>query len=86
MLQTSQGPGRYELQVADSDGFNPQSALVSREPIISPAWSPDGTRLAYVSFEARKPVSWYAITAEGKRALKRHLAAMESLIKSVNGD
>ncbi|MEO9066337.1 MAG: Tol-Pal system beta propeller repeat protein TolB [Burkholderiaceae bacterium] len=62
-----QGPQRYELQVADSDGFNPQNALVSREPIISPAWSPDGTKLAYVSFEARKPVIYVHSVATGQR-------------------
>ncbi len=62
-----QGPQRYELQIADSDGFNPQNALVSREPIISPAWSPDGTKLAYVSFEARKPVIYVHAVATGQR-------------------
>lgn len=45
---------RFELQVADADGFNAQTVLSSLEPIRSPKWSPDGTRLAYVSFEARK--------------------------------
>ena len=62
-----QGSQRYLLQVADSDGYNPQDALVSREPIISPAWSPDGTRLAYVSFEARKPVIYVHTVATGQR-------------------
>src|SRR5258706_1444167 len=47
---------RYELQVADADGFNAQSVLASNEPIISPSWSPDGSRLAYVSFDQKKPV------------------------------
>ncbi len=46
----------YRLEIADSDGGGRQVALRSREPIISPSWSPDGTRVAYVSFEAKKPV------------------------------
>jgi TolB protein len=46
----------YELQIADADGQSPQVALRSREPIISPAWAPDGSKLAYVSFESGKPV------------------------------
>jgi TolB protein len=46
----------YRLEVADSDGESTQVALRSNEPIISPAWSPDGTRVAYVSFENKKPM------------------------------
>ena len=46
------GPNtQYALMVADSDGFNPQTVVRSREPLLSPAWSPDGRKLAYVSFE-----------------------------------
>lgn len=57
----------YELQIADSDGQNPQVALRSREPIISPAWSPDGAKLAYVSFESGKPVVYVHHLASSKR-------------------
>ena len=63
--------GRYELKIADADGGNEQAALASREPIISPAWSPDGGKLAYVSFEAKKPVVYVHDLASGRR----HVAA-----------
>lgn len=57
----------FELQIADADGQNPQVALRSGEPIISPAWSPDGSRLAYVSFESGKPVVYVHELATSKR-------------------
>ena len=60
---------RYNLWVADADGENAQSALTSPEPIISPAWSPNGSQLAYVSFESRKPVVYAHEVATGKRRL-----------------
>jgi TolB protein len=56
---------RYELQVSDADGFNAQTVLASNEPIISPAWSPDGSRLAYVSFDQKKPVVVVQNLAQG---------------------
>ena len=58
---------RYELHVADADGFNPQTVVASNEPIISPSWSPDGSRLAYVSFEGRKPVVYVQSLVTGGR-------------------
>ena len=47
---------RYELRVADADGHGARSIVTSTEPLMSPVWSPDGTRMAYVSFQNKKPV------------------------------
>jgi TolB protein len=47
---------RFELRVADADGHGAQAILISPEPIVSPVWSPDGTRMAYVSFQNKKPI------------------------------
>ncbi len=60
---------RYNLWVADADGENAQAALASPEPIISPRWSSNGTQLAYVSFESRKPVVYVHNVANGQRRL-----------------
>ncbi len=58
---------RYRLNVADWDGENVVSPLTSPEPIISPSWSSDGTRLAYVSFELKKPVVYVHTLTSGQR-------------------
>ena len=57
----------FSLVVADADGGNPQTILSSTEPIISPVWSPEGTRLAYVSFEKKKPVIFVQSLTTGQR-------------------
>lgn len=63
------GVKSYSLQVADADGHNPFTVLKSPQPIMSPAWSPDGGRLAYVSFEKGKPEIFMQEMATGARRL-----------------
>lgn len=65
----TKGGTRYSLWVADADGENAQAALASPEPIISPVWSSNGSQLAYVSFESRKPVVYVHNVASGQRRL-----------------
>ena len=59
--------GQFKLQIADADGQGAVTALSSTEPIISPVWSPDGGKLAYVSFEKKKPVIYVHTLASGQR-------------------
>ncbi len=78
---TATGSGknqRISLKVADADGHNPQTIVSSREPLMSPAWSPDGRKLAYVSFEHGKPAVYIQEVFTGKR---RKVAAY----KGING-
>ena len=58
---------RYRLMLADSDGANEQTLLSSSEPIISPSWSPDGKKVAYVSFETGLAKVYIQNIATGKR-------------------
>lgn len=59
---------QYELQVADSDGYGPQTIVRSKEPIMSPTWSPDAQRVAYVSFEKRRAEIYVQDMRTGTRA------------------
>ncbi len=61
--------GQFLLQIADADGQGAATALSSTEPIISPTWSPDGSKLAYVSFEKKKPMIYVHSLASGRRAI-----------------
>lgn len=58
---------RFLLQVADSDGFSPQTILESHQPLMSAAWSPDARKLAYVSFEKKRSMIYIQRLSDGKR-------------------
>ena len=67
---TSTGLGRnskYALMVADADGWGPRTVVNSNEPLMSPSWSPDGRRLAYVSFESGNSAIYIQDIASGAR-------------------
>ena len=57
----------YRLIVADADGENPHIVMESKEPLMSPSWSPDGQSLAYVSFENRLPSVYVQVLKSGER-------------------
>ncbi len=67
----AQNPGTdyasYRLEMADNDGARPRTLLTSNEPIMSPSWSPDGRRVAYVSFETGRPAVILQDLASGSR-------------------
>ena len=65
--QTGAQERRFSLAVADADGFDEQVILTSRQPLMSPAWSVDGRRLAYVSFEEGRSVVYVQDITSGKR-------------------
>ncbi len=65
----SQGTSKkYVLQVADADGYNARAIFSSSKQILSPAWSPDGSRLAYVSFESGNSAIYIQDIIQGTRA------------------
>lgn len=61
--------GGYRLVVADADGYNEQTVLKSPTTIMSPAWSPDGSHIAYVSFEGRHAVVFVQSLLTGQRLM-----------------
>jgi TolB protein len=78
---TTSGPisnRRYTLMVADSDGYHPQTILTSKQPLMSPSWSPDAKQIAYVSFEKKTAEIYVQEVVTGSR---RKLASF----KGING-
>jgi TolB protein len=67
--RSSTEPTRYILEVSDQDGYNPRPLLNSTDPIMSPSWSKDGKRLAYVSFEKQHAAIYIQDVATGTRYL-----------------
>ncbi|MBA4502012.1 Tol-Pal system beta propeller repeat protein TolB [Marinobacterium marinum] len=65
--QLAPGKQRFRLQLADWDGARARTILESSEPIMSPVWSMDGSKLAYVSFETGKPAIYVQYLATGRR-------------------
>jgi len=65
--QRESGREEFQLLLADQDGARVQTLLRSREPILSPTWSPGANEVAYVSFEGRKPSIWRQEVRTGKR-------------------
>lgn len=69
VVQRSKQGSEYALEIADVDGYNDRRLLVSRESIMSPAWSPDGKKIAYVSFEKKKAQVFIIDVTTGQRQL-----------------
>jgi len=57
----------YSLMISDQDGFNEHTIMESKDPIMSPAWSPDSRQLAYVSFEGNQSSIWVQTLRTGNR-------------------
>lgn len=62
-------PTRYILEVSDIDGYNPRALLTSSYPMMSPAWSPNGRQIAYVSFEKKHAAIFIQDVVSGSRRL-----------------
>ena len=69
MQRSLNGPTHHVLEVSDFDGYNPRALLTSSDPIMSPAWSPNGRKIAYVSFEKKRASIYVHDVVSGSREL-----------------
>ncbi len=73
LLDKANGKRTYTLQVADTDGQQPRTVLSSPEPLLSPTWTPDGKKIAYVSFETGRPAIYLQdLTSGGREVLAQY--------------
>jgi TolB protein len=72
------GSKHVDLNIADADGFNPETIVSSTEPLMSPSWSPDGRKIAYVSFEGGQSAIYIQEVYTGQRRKVTHY-------KGING-
>lgn len=77
VTDSADGP-QYQLIVADADGYGPQALVTSKEPLMSPAWSPDRKTLAYVSFEQGNSAVYVQSLKSGARTLMAHFKGINS--------
>ena len=68
----------YSLIVSDADGFNEYKIMESADPIMSPAWSPDSRRIAYVSFEGGRSMVYLQNVVTGQRRLLAEFPGLNS--------
>jgi TolB protein len=66
-VNQADGTNRIDLKVADADGYNPETIVSSTEPLMSPSWSPDGSKIAYVSFEGGQSAIYVQGVFTGQR-------------------
>ena len=77
---------KYQLSIADADGFNEQVILDSKQPLMSPSWSPDGKKLVYVSFESGKPEIFIQEVFSGQReAISKYTGLNNAPVWSPDG-
>lgn len=76
--QSAKARDQYTLEVSDIDGYAPKPLLKSNEPIMSPKWSPDGRKLAYVSFEKDRPMIYTQDVTTGRRQVVSDFPGLNS--------